>query len=185
MPKQLLIILGKAIQQTARLRGGGSALPGLIIERLDPNFLNRILSDLPYGVAIISGTNGKTTTTKMTVELLESQGLKVFTNKTGSNFTRGVAAALLSEIDLKGKLDADIAVLELDEAHAVHFVNKIIKFIISLITKFHMATISIYCLIIINGKTGLFCSSISRVDIAIRLIGAIINPFVAIYLTPF
>lgn len=74
---------------------------------------------------MISGTNGKTTTTKMVVELLESQGLKVFTNRTGSNFTRGVAAALLGEVDTKGKLDADIAVLELDEAHAVHFVKNI------------------------------------------------------------
>jgi UDP-N-acetylmuramyl tripeptide synthase len=59
----------------------------------------------------------------MVVALLESQGLKVFTNRTGSNFVRGVAAALLGEIDVKGKLDADIAVLELDEAHAVKFVE--------------------------------------------------------------
>ena len=61
----------------------------------------------------------------MVVELLEGQGLKVFTNRTGSNFTRGVAAALLGEIDLKGNLHADIAVLELDEAHAVQFVRQI------------------------------------------------------------
>ena len=74
---------------------------------------------------MVSGTNGKTTTTKMVVELLESQGLKVFTNRTGSNFTRGVAAALLGEVDWRGRLDADIAVLELDEAHAVHFVNRV------------------------------------------------------------
>lgn len=72
---------------------------------------------------MISGTNGKTTTTKMVAELLEGQGLKVFTNRTGSNFTRGVAAALLGEINLAGKLNADIAVLELDEAYAVKFVK--------------------------------------------------------------
>jgi len=72
---------------------------------------------------IISGTNGKTTTTKIVVELLESVGLKVFTNRTGSNFSRGVAAALLDEVNIRGKLDADIAVLELDEAWAVKFVQ--------------------------------------------------------------
>lgn len=121
-----VILFSKFVKSIARLRGGGSALPGLIIEKMDPNFINRSLSALPYGVAVISGTNGKTTTTKMTVELLESQGLKVFTNRTGSNFTRGVASALISEVSLTGKLKADIAVLELDEAHAVHFV-KIIK----------------------------------------------------------
>ncbi|MBN9613214.1 MAG: DUF1727 domain-containing protein, partial [Actinobacteria bacterium] len=61
----------------------------------------------------------------MIVELLEAQGLKVFTNKTGSNFSRGVIAAALGEASLGGRLDADIAVLELDEAHAMHFIAKV------------------------------------------------------------
>lgn len=125
MSKPYITILGKAVRYVARLRGGGSALPGLFVEKIDPDFIKRTLSELPHGVVIVSGTNGKTTTTKMVVELLESQGLRVFTNRTGSNFTRGVAAALLGDVDTKGKLDADIAVLELDEAHAVHFVNAI------------------------------------------------------------
>lgn len=117
--------LGKLVRRLSRLRGGGSAFPGLVVEKIDPGFMQRTLSMLPLGVAVVSGTNGKTTTTKMVVELLESQGLKVFTNRTGSNFTRGVAAALLGDVDWRGRLDADIAVLELDEAHAVHFVNKV------------------------------------------------------------
>lgn len=114
-------LLGKSVRKLAQLRGGGSALPGLVIERIDPDFVRRSLAGLPLGVVLISGTNGKTTTTKMVVELLEGQGLKVFTNRTGSNFTRGVAAALLGDIDIRGNLHADIAVLELDEAYAVHF----------------------------------------------------------------
>jgi UDP-N-acetylmuramyl tripeptide synthase len=117
--------LGKLVRRVSRLRGGGSALPGLVVEKIDPGFMQRTLSTLPLGVAVVSGTNGKTTTTKMVVELLESQGLKVFTNRTGSNFTRGVAAALLGEVDWRGRLQADVAVLELDEAHAVHFVNRV------------------------------------------------------------
>lgn len=125
MPKPLVTIIGKAVRHVAKLRGGGSALPGLVVEHIDPNFIKSSLAHLPLGVVVISGTNGKTTTTKMVVELLEKQGLKVFTNRTGSNFTRGVAAALLGDIDIYGRLHADIAVLELDEAHAVHFVNKI------------------------------------------------------------
>ncbi|WP_159802835.1 Mur ligase family protein [Arthrobacter zhaoguopingii] len=119
----LSVLVGKAVRRASRLRGGGSALPGLVVERLDPGFMGRALSTLEHGVMVVSGTNGKTTTTKMVVELLEGQGLKVFTNRTGSNFTRGVAAALLGEVDWRGRLNADIAVLELDEAHAVHFVN--------------------------------------------------------------
>lgn len=125
MSKPLVTILGKAIRNIAKLRGGGSALPGLVVEHIYPDFIKDTLATLPDGVVVISGTNGKTTTTKMVVELLQSQGLKVFTNKTGSNFTRGVAAALLGDIDIHGNLHADIAVLELDEAHAVHFVDKI------------------------------------------------------------
>ncbi len=125
MSKPLVTILGKTVKHIAKLRGGGSALPGLVVERIDPQFIKRTLAGLPLGVVVISGTNGKTTTTKMVVELLESQGLRVFTNRTGSNFTRGVAAALLGEVNLRGELAADIAVLELDEAHAVHFVDAI------------------------------------------------------------
>lgn len=125
MPIPYVTLLGKAVRKLALLRGGGSALPGLFVEKIDPDFIKRTLAQLPGGVVIISGTNGKTTTTKMTVELLQSQGLTVFTNRTGSNFTRGVAAALLGEVDNAGKLNADIAVLELDEAHAVHFVKTI------------------------------------------------------------
>lgn len=119
------MLLGKAVRRIAQMRGGGSALPGLFVEKIDPDFIRRTLAQLPEGVVVVSGTNGKTTTTKMVVELLESQGMRVFTNRTGSNFTRGVAAALLGEVDNKGVLDADIAVLELDEAHAVHFVKTI------------------------------------------------------------
>jgi lipid II isoglutaminyl synthase (glutamine-hydrolysing) len=125
MSKAYVTILGKAVRSAARLRGGGSALPGLVVERIDPLFIKNTLAGLTHGVVVISGTNGKTTTTKMVVELLEGQGLKVFTNRTGSNFTRGVAAALIGDIDIKGRLHADIAVLELDEAHAVHFVKTI------------------------------------------------------------
>jgi UDP-N-acetylmuramyl tripeptide synthase len=117
--------IGKTVRQIARLRGGGSALPGLVVEKLDPGFLARVLGRLPYGVVAVSGTNGKTTTTKMIVEMLEAQGLRVFTNRTGSNFSRGVVAAAIQECSIGGRLDADIAVLELDEAHAMYFIDRV------------------------------------------------------------
>lgn len=125
MRQTFTTITGKTVRAIAQARGGGSALPGLFVEKIDKNFISRTLASLPYGVVVISGTNGKTTTTKMVVELLESQGLSVFTNRTGSNFTRGVAAALLGAVNYRGRLSADIAVLELDEAHAVHFVRAV------------------------------------------------------------
>ncbi|WP_236630851.1 Mur ligase family protein [Bifidobacterium aemilianum] len=114
------------VRALARLtKHGGSAFPGRVVERIDPGFLARTLGKLPYGVVLVSGTNGKTTTTRMVASMLTSLGLKVFTNPTGSNFTRGVVSSLIREIGLDGRLDADIAVLELDEAYAVHFVRQV------------------------------------------------------------
>lgn len=125
MPRKHTIAAGKLLRRIARLRGGGSALPGLLIEKLEPAFLSEALAQLPEGVILVSGTNGKTTTTKMISELLASSGLRVFTNRTGSNFTRGVVSALLEVIDNDGQLPFDVAVLELDEAHAVKFAAQV------------------------------------------------------------
>ncbi|HET8601941.1 MAG TPA: MurT ligase domain-containing protein [Segeticoccus sp.] len=115
------VAAGKATRVASRLRGGGSALPGLVVEKVDPAFLAHALADLPQGVVVVSGTNGKTTTTRMLVAILRGHGLRVFTNPTGSNFTRGVISSMISELPLSGRLDADVAVLELDEAHALRF----------------------------------------------------------------
>jgi len=115
------VAAGKAARVASRLRGGGSALPGLVAERVDPAFLTHALADLPHGIVVVTGTNGKTTTTKMLVAILRQHGRKVFTNPTGSNFTRGVISSMLGELKLSGRLETDMAVLELDEAHALKF----------------------------------------------------------------
>jgi UDP-N-acetylmuramyl tripeptide synthase len=117
----LAVAAGKMARVASRLRGGGSAMPGLVVERLDPRFLTHTFADLSRGVVVVTGTNGKTTTTKMLVAILREHGLTVFTNPTGSNFTRGVISSMLAEVPLSGRLRADIAVLELDEAHALKF----------------------------------------------------------------
>lgn len=120
------LLIGKTILKLLRLMGrSGSALPGLVIEKINSSFLRKIIGTLPGGVVIISGTNGKTTTTKVTVALLEAHGLHVLTNKTGSNFVRGTIAAVIDEASINGTLPYDIAVFELDEAHAVHFVEQV------------------------------------------------------------
>jgi len=119
------VAAGKMARVASRLRGGGSALPGLVVERLDPRFLTHALADLPRGVVVVTGTNGKTTTTKMLVAILREHGLTVFSNPTGSNFTRGVISSMVAEIRLSGRLIADMAVLELDEAHALKFAAEV------------------------------------------------------------
>ena len=121
----MAVAAGKVARAATRLRGGGSAMPGLVVEKLDPRFLTHALAGLSRGVVVVTGTNGKTTTTKMLVAILREHGLTVFTNPTGSNFTRGVISSMLAEIPLSGRLKADIAVLELDEAHALKFAAEV------------------------------------------------------------
>lgn len=125
MRSSLAIAAGKAARFASRLRGGGSALPGLVAERIDPAFLTHALAGLPGGIVVVSGTNGKTTTTKMLVAILRAHGRRVFTNPTGSNFTRGVISSMLAELPLTGRLDADMAVVELDEAHSLNFAKAV------------------------------------------------------------
>jgi hypothetical protein len=115
------VAAGKAARVVTKARGGGSAFPGLVAERVDPRVLAHALERVRDGIVVVSGTNGKTTTTKMLVAILRGHGRTVFTNPTGSNFTRGVISALLGEVGPGGRLAADLAVLELDEAHALHF----------------------------------------------------------------
>jgi lipid II isoglutaminyl synthase (glutamine-hydrolysing) len=118
--------LGKAVRSLTKLRGtGGQALPGLVVERLLPKYLASMLAQLPDGIVVVTGTNGKTTTTKIIVELLRANGKRVLTNPTGSNFTRGIVASLTQQANMRGKLPFDIGVFELDEAYAVQFVKQV------------------------------------------------------------
>jgi len=118
-------LLGKSVAGAVKLRGqsGGQAMPGLVVETLIPGYLGAMLKQLPDGVVIITGTNGKTTTTKMVVELLEANGLRVLSNPTGSNLTRGIISSVSQQARHTGKLPFDIAVFELDEAYARQFTN--------------------------------------------------------------
>jgi UDP-N-acetylmuramyl tripeptide synthase len=119
----LAIWLGKLVRTLLRAGGRrGTALPGLVVEKVFPRFLARRLAALPAGVAVVTGTNGKTTTTKMVAAVL-AERYRVLTNDTGGNFVRGVITALVRQSDWRGRTPADVAVFELDEAHAVRFVE--------------------------------------------------------------
>ncbi len=119
------VLAGKTARALARRRGGGSAFPGLVAERVDPQILRRSLAGVRGGIVVVSGTNGKTTTTKMLVAVLRAHGRTVFTNPTGSNFTRGVLSEMLPQLPLSGRLESDMVVVELDEAHAMRFIDEV------------------------------------------------------------
>ncbi|KAB1656038.1 DUF1727 domain-containing protein [Pseudoclavibacter chungangensis] len=99
-----------------RLRGGGSAVPGRVALAIDPGFLSNAVAGLPLGVIFVSGSNGKSTTTHFVTKILRAHGLTVFTNSSGGNLPQGIASSMLPDVGPDGRLKADIAVLEVDEA---------------------------------------------------------------------
>lgn len=94
-------------------------MPGRVALLLQPRFLETALGGLPQGVVFVTGSNGKSTTTNMAASLLREHGLTVFTNPSGGNLPQGIASALLADVEADGRLRADIAVLEVDEAFGV------------------------------------------------------------------
>jgi UDP-N-acetylmuramyl tripeptide synthase len=121
----LAVWIGKLTLSALRLIGRrGNALPGLVVEKVFPRYLARAMAGLPEGVVVVTGTNGKTTTTKMVATVL-GERLRVLTNDTGSNFVRGAITATIEHATWSGRLPYDVAVFELDEAWAVRFVEQV------------------------------------------------------------
>jgi UDP-N-acetylmuramyl tripeptide synthase len=111
------IAAGRAVQWLLRVRGGkGSGAPGLVTNRIAPALLPRVLASFPEGLVVVSGTAGKSTTTKMVAALLRAHGMRVFTNSSTANLPQGITSAVLDQGDWRGRVDAEIAVLEMDEA---------------------------------------------------------------------
>jgi UDP-N-acetylmuramyl tripeptide synthase len=103
--------LARATAATSRTtgRGGGTTLPGRLLLRMQADALQRLAEGLPKGTAVISATNGKTTTAKMAASIL-SPPLRLCRNAAGANLASGVASAML-----RGG-DADLGLFEVDEA---------------------------------------------------------------------
>lgn len=91
---------------------GGSSYPGQLALKIDPKILDHY-SDL-YEVVVVTGTNGKTLTTALTVNILKQQYAEVLTNPTGANMVQGVVSTFLSAKPKKNQ--KNFAVLEIDEA---------------------------------------------------------------------
>jgi lipid II isoglutaminyl synthase (glutamine-hydrolysing) len=114
------ISLGKSIRYLSRGlgRGGGTTLPGHVANRFDRGLLMSLARDLPNGCVLVTGTNGKTTTTRILAEVARADGFHVITNPEGSNLLSGIATSLLIKAIAQGRLDVPpsaIGVFEVDE----------------------------------------------------------------------
>ncbi len=110
-------LAGTAIRRSGR--GGGTATPGLIADRVSPGYLHELLRAIPGGYALLSGTNGKTTSAAMLAAVLAESGQPVIGNPSGSNLVRGLLSELLRRTDWRGRLRVEpdtVGVLEVDEA---------------------------------------------------------------------
>ncbi len=95
--------------------GAASVLPGEIARRIQPNLLQLLSCQVKQGVILIAGTNGKTTTSLLLRTMLENKGWRVTHNATGANLENGLMTALLENTNAIGQLQADYAILEVDE----------------------------------------------------------------------
>ena len=121
------ILIGRLTRFAVRLvrPGGGSALPGLVLSKLAPGILRSTFTRFPQGLVVITGSAGKSTTTKMVVAIARAHGLSVFTNPSTANIRQGFFSSILEKSNPLGKIRADVAILEMDEGHAAELVQEI------------------------------------------------------------
>lgn len=108
---RLLIV--KFIHFLLSLLGRGGSLPGTIALKMDPYILKKF--KMPKKVILVTGTNGKTTTSNLIVESFQKAGLKVIGNRKGDNLKEGIVTLLCTHSSLNYQVQAEAVVLEVDE----------------------------------------------------------------------
>jgi len=105
----------RAVATLSRAAGrGGTSLPGKVLIRLEPDAISELAARLPLGSAMISATNGKTTTATMVAAVLDRAGISAVHNRAGANMAGGVASALLAALH-NHRLDGELGLFEVDE----------------------------------------------------------------------
>ncbi len=114
----LALAAGKAATAASRRLGlgAGSNFPGKVVLRLHPRATEKIASRLARGCVLVTGTNGKTTTSNLLAAMFRQAGLRPVHNRVGANLISGITAALAQASDLSGKPGGDIGLFEVDEA---------------------------------------------------------------------
>jgi UDP-N-acetylmuramyl tripeptide synthase len=110
------LTLARAAGALSRLRGGGAtSVPGKVLMRLEPDAIAVLGARLSGGNALISATNGKTTTAAMAAAILEREGVRLVHNRAGANMAGGIASTLLASAHGRGGIDGELGLFEVDE----------------------------------------------------------------------
>jgi lipid II isoglutaminyl synthase (glutamine-hydrolysing) len=99
--------------------GGGTSIAGVVAQRLYPDIVEHLSTQLQQGSILVTGTNGKTTTSGFIAAILNDAGLRVWRNREGSNLMRGIAGALVIRTQPNGRLRRSgqaVSIFEVDEA---------------------------------------------------------------------
>ncbi|WP_346887873.1 Mur ligase family protein [Clostridium sp. UBA1056] len=121
----IAIVASKIVLKlSTKLFKGGSNFPGKVALALDKNILSTVAKG--YKVILVTGTNGKTTTTSMIYNILVKDGKNVITNNTGANMNTGIVASFISNFKFSNKNRDMYAVIEVDEAY-LKFITESVK----------------------------------------------------------
>ena len=114
----LALAAGKAAAAASRVLrvGGGTSFPGAVARRIDPRVLQKAAAASDADKVVVTGSNGKTTTCRMLAALGHAGGLRVTQNRSGSNLLQGVISTAVQGADLRGRMDTQLLLLEVDEA---------------------------------------------------------------------
>ena len=119
MKRLAAIWIGKILSFAGKLAGKkATSSPGAIALKICPTLISDMNNRVRKKVIVTCGTNGKTTTNNVLCSVLEKKGYKVLCNRIGANMLTGVATAYIESSDIFGRVDADYACLEIDEAYA-------------------------------------------------------------------
>ena len=120
LPLTAEIRLARAAAALSRLAGagGGTTVPGKLLWKLDPGAVDRLAARLRDGTALVSATNGKTTTSAMAARIL-APSFRLAHNRSGANLVSGVASAMLAADD------AELGLFEVDEAALPEVVERV------------------------------------------------------------
>lgn len=113
---------------------GGTNFPGKVALRLDKDILNTVAKG--YDVILVTGTNGKTTTTSMLYNMLKASGYEVITNNTGANMLTGITTCFVENFKFSNSNKDKYAVIEVDEANLTFITNYITPKIITVTNLF-------------------------------------------------
>ena len=97
-------------------RGGGTVIAGHLVPRLAPHALRDVTGSLPNGSIVVSGTNGKTTTTRFLSHILRGAGMRPIHNRAGANMLSGLFSAVAQATDWQARPRGDVGLFEVDEA---------------------------------------------------------------------